>query len=30
MYNILDFIVEYLKENDRTADADVVKMTKDK
>ncbi len=27
--NILDFIVEYLRKNDRTVDADVIKMIKD-
>ncbi len=30
MINILSFIVKYLKKNDRTADANVVKMMKDK
>ncbi len=27
--NILSFIVEYLRKNDRTADVDVIKMIKD-
>ncbi len=30
MINILDFIVEYLRENDRMTDADMIKMMKDK
>ncbi len=29
MINILDFIVKYLKENGRTADAKMIKMIKD-
>ncbi len=27
--NILDFIVEYLRKNDRTIDAEMIKMMKD-
>jgi len=30
MINILDFIIEYLRENDRTADAEMIKIIKDK
>ncbi len=30
MINILSFIIEYLKENDRIIDVDVIKMMKDK
>jgi len=30
MINILNFIIEYLKENDRTADAEMIKMIKDR
>jgi len=30
MINILDFIVEYLRKNDRITDAEMIKMTKDK
>jgi len=29
MIDILDFIVEYLRENDRTTDAEMIKMMKD-
>jgi len=29
MINILGFIVEYLRENDRTADAEMIKVAKD-
>jgi len=29
MINILNFIVEYLRENDRTVDAEMIKMMKD-
>jgi len=29
MIDILSFIVEYLRENDRTADAEIIKMMKD-
>jgi len=29
MINILSFIIDYLRENDRTADADIIKMIKD-
>jgi len=28
--NILDFIVEYLRKNDRTVDADVIEIVKDR
>jgi len=27
--DILDFIIEYLRENSRTADAEIIKMMKD-
>jgi len=27
--DILDFIIEYLRKNDRTADAEMIKMIKD-
>ncbi len=30
MINILNFIIEYLKENDRTADAEMIKIIKDR
>ena len=30
MINILNFIVEYLRKNDRMTDADMIKMMKDK
>jgi len=29
MINISDFIVEYLRKNDRTADTEMIKMTED-
>jgi len=29
MINILGFIVKYLRENDRTADAEMIKVAKD-
>jgi len=29
MINILDFIIEYLRENSRTADAEMIKMIED-
>jgi len=30
MIDILDFIVEYLRKNDRMTDAEMIEMTKDK
>jgi len=29
MINILDFIIEYLRENDRMTDAEMIEMTED-